>query len=111
MDKIRATDDKQQLEGLGQIISAEEMRDALNAFIKEPGQKWKILPLMIKMPPQVFAKLLAYANDAQLELLKTESMTEPLQHQLLLFSHLWENKFQELLEKEKGLQKISGNWN
>ena len=106
MNKIREIEDKQQLEALGSRLAPQEILEILNELIADTSQKWKLLPLMIKMQPHTFSKLLEYSHDGHIELFKEESLTEPIQHQLLIFSHLFENHLSQLQKKKLELSNV-----
>lgn len=65
----------------------------------------KISPLLVGMPNEVFSEILSYPSDDEISLLKQEAATEPLQHQLTLFSHDMIYKLDVLTDKLRDVER------
>ena len=88
-DIINNLKDVHQLESAGKSIDAEQLLEIL-----ERSREWeantlqtKLQSLFVGIPQQVFAEMLIKASPAHLEILKQGSMSEPIQHHLILFIH------------------------
>lgn len=90
--KIRAAIDTlntpQQLEAVGRTASFEQISEVLSWIAKnKDANQAKLFPFFVGMPQEVFLLLLMQASPEQQTLLKEESITEPIQHQLTLLTH------------------------
>ncbi|MEC7839594.1 MAG: hypothetical protein VX777_06110 [Chlamydiota bacterium] len=85
---LSGLNDREALEVIGKSITPALFLEALkrkNSIDSEILRK--IPPLLVGMEHQVFCKLLDIIDSEQLGILLQESSTEPLQHQITLFSH------------------------
>jgi hypothetical protein len=79
---IQHTENKPCLEAIGTAISPEQFFCLLGFTDFK-----KFSPLLVGMAHETFRKLLLQATQEQLKLLKHQGMSEPLQHQITLYSH------------------------
>lgn len=70
----------------------------------------KLLPLLVGMKPEVFKELMANATQKQLDLLKKEAITEPLQYQIQTLANLLDNEVTAInkmtIQSEQGISTI-----
>lgn len=92
---IQATDEAARLEAVGKGFSVTQFLSILSAIDQHALPIEKLSPLLVGLIPAVFQQALMQISDSQLEILKQESLTEPLQHQLTLFIHAFERLCQE----------------
>ncbi len=97
------TDEPMRLEAIGKGFSLQQFLIILNAIAQHTLPIEKLSPLLVGMAPVIFQQALAQLTPAQLNILKRESLTEPLQHQLTLFSHTYDRLF---IEQEEALSQI-----
>lgn len=71
------------LEVAGKRISLEQALELLNF----KGERWKLSPLFVGIPHSVFTDLIVNASSDQMESLKEEAITEPIQHQMSVLTH------------------------
>jgi hypothetical protein len=77
-----------ELEAAGKTLNLQQLYAILDYAAKaHPEVHWKLSPLFVGLPHPLFSQLLLAASPHQLEVLKLEAMTEPLQHHLTLISH------------------------
>lgn len=77
-----------QLEAAGKNLTLAQAYALLDyAAESDPQFHWKLSPLLVGLPHALFAQLLLSASPHQLEILKLEAVTEPVQHQLTLVTH------------------------
>lgn len=77
-----------QLEAAGKNLSQAQVYAILDyAAEADPQFHWKLSPLLVGMPHTLFSQLLLAASPQQLEILKLEAITEPVQHQLTMLTH------------------------
>lgn len=78
----------QQLEAAGKNLSLTQSFALLDyAADADPQFHWKLSPLLVGMPHTLFSQILLAASPRQLNVLKMEAMTEPVQHHLTLLTH------------------------
>jgi len=95
---IEVLNTPQQLEAVGRAVSFEQICEILSWITENKDlHQAKLFPLFVGMPQGLFLLLLVQATPAQQILLKQESISEPIQHQLTLLTH--------------SLSSISGNQN
>lgn len=77
--------ERRQLEAAGKVLAPSQALAILEQYqdIDHP-QHWKLSPIFIGMPFSLFSQILSMATDNQLQLLKQEAITEPIQHHLSL---------------------------
>lgn len=105
---ITGLTDIQQLEVAAKYLNLSQILEILeNSQNWDSGLKQSKLPsLFVGMPHQLFSEMLGNTSQQHLDVLKYESITEPLQHHLMLFIHQATNKINEfsdslaILEKE-----------
>lgn len=98
MLEIETIEDRKQIENLGKRISAQELSQTILFLMKTSSMQWKFFPLLIHLQVGVFSHFLQNATHTELAFLQSNSLIEPLQHQLFLFSHFWENELKQLEE-------------
>ncbi len=78
----------EQLEAAGKNLSLPQALALLDYTADaDPQFHWKLSPLLVGMPHPLFSQLLLASSPHQLEILKLEAVTEPIQHQLTLQTH------------------------
>lgn len=78
----------QQLEAVGRTASFEQASEVLSWIAeKKDSNQAKLFPFFVGMSQEVFLSLLMQAPPEQQTLLKEESISEPIQHQLTLLTH------------------------
>lgn len=84
----------EQLQIAGRSLSVPQILDFLesNLLVREDTFN-KLLAILVGMTHQTFAQLLNEISDEQLQVLLQTSFSEPLQHQLTVFSHEMNNKY------------------
>lgn len=77
--------ERRQLEAVGKVLAPSLAFEFLELYqdIDHP-QHWKLSPIFVGMPFPVFSQILSNLTDSQLQLLKEEAITEPIQHHLSL---------------------------
>lgn len=91
------------LECLGQNSSLWHLQETLRYTEQAPQQQAKLLAIFAGLPFAVFEQLLNAIEPAHLQLLQKIGHTEPLLHQLTLFSHRYELLYKEHCEEVSGL--------
>lgn len=92
---ISATDEPMRLEAIGKGFSLSQFLCVLSAIAAKTIPIEKLSPLLVGLSPMVFQQALVQLTPLQLSILKRESLTEPLQHQLTLFSHNYERLYED----------------
>ena len=88
LDKINTLSDYRALENFGKELSLQEALEVLTLFQRElQDQRWKLPPILVGLPHSIFNQLLLVATPAQLETIKNEAITEPVQHQTTVAAH------------------------
>lgn len=72
-----------QLETAGKVLNLAQVFEVIHDVRLES----KLSPIFVGMPHQVFVHLLLLANPKELQVLKLEGITEPVQHHLMQMSH------------------------
>lgn len=90
-----ATSEDKALEVFAQSISSEQFLQILS-FCDLHNQRSKLPLLFIALPVEIFKNILLNASDLQLNILKQESVTEPLQLHLLHLQHELSGQLQNL---------------
>lgn len=76
------------LEEAGKALTAPQFLEVVDLLSSLKGDDHlKLLPLLIGMPLMTFVEVICTASKTQMDVLKLESVTEPIQHQLTLFCH------------------------
>ena len=75
---IHALTSREQLEAAGHSLSLAQALELLG----HPQEIHKLPQILVGMPLSRFIELIASASDKQLEILKQESVSEPVQHHL-----------------------------
>lgn len=89
------------LEAAGASISAMQAIEIIETASRL--NHLKLLPILVGMPHSIFREILAHATNQQLRILKLESVSEPVQHHLLLFIH---ETTKILLNYSKDIEKL-----
>ncbi|MCA6602673.1 MAG: hypothetical protein IM537_21290 [Pseudanabaena sp. M57BS1SP1A06MG] len=75
------------IEQASQALNIAQVLDLLShREILETKEIWKLSPLFVGMRPSVFREILSQANPEQLQTLKQEGITEPLQHHITILT-------------------------
>lgn len=100
---ILGMNERLQLEMAAQGLSLEQLRFLVDNLLQpEDKHHWKLAPLLMGMPVELFSAFLFSATEKQLHLLQQEAVTEPVQHQLSLLLHELSHQTQTI-EKEVDL--------
>lgn len=98
--------EKNQLEVVGSALSVDQALDLLGHYPKwEDRHRIKLIALLVGMANKTFIETLYKANQGHIQVLKLESMTEPVQHHLIMLSHLAAKQFEALDEEIIQLEK------
>jgi hypothetical protein len=89
------TDEPMRLEAIGKGLSLQQFLIVLNALSQQTLPIEKLSPLLVGLAPLVFQQALNQFTPTHLNILKRESLSEPLQHQLTLFSHTYNRLYSE----------------
>ncbi len=94
--KIRAAimglSEKPTLEEAGKVLSIPQIFELLDKLLGiEDKHHWKLSPLLVGISHDTFSKFLQSAGEKEINLLKLDSVTEPVQHHLTLLTHELEN--------------------
>lgn len=105
---IQDTEEPMRLEAIGKGFSLQQFLIILSSIAQHDLPIEKLSPLLVGLAPAIFQQALHQLNTEQLAMLKQESLTEPLQHQLTLFAHALERvcQLQESVIQQIG-QKVS----
>lgn len=107
---IRGLKEKSQLQAAGKSLSVYQIIYILDCIIADKTALFDVLaPLLVGMPQNTFRGMLTKVNQTQLNLLKQEAITEPMQHHLTLLTHELMAEltaFHNTLEKQ--IQEIEG---
>ncbi|MFI5344561.1 MAG: hypothetical protein ACHQUC_10110, partial [Chlamydiales bacterium] len=87
---IQDTEEPMRLEAVGKGFSLQQFLIILSSIAQHALPIGKLSPLLVGLAPAIFQQALHQLNFEQLSVLKQESLTEPLQHQLTLFIHALE---------------------
>lgn len=88
IEQISPLTDYRALESFGKELSLPKALELLTLFQKElQEQRWKLPPILVGLPHPIFSHLLLKATGGQLETLKKEAVTEPVQHQMTVAAH------------------------
>lgn len=80
---INGLAERSQLEAAGKALLPLPALDVLEQYKKmENPQHWKLSPIFVGMSSQVFNQILISVSTSQLQILKQEGVTEPIQHHL-----------------------------
>lgn len=84
---VKGLTDHYQIEAVGTALSPYQAIIIFEKFC-EPAetQHWKLPPLLVGMPHDVFCHILRRASPEVLDVLKEEAVTEPVQHHLALIA-------------------------
>jgi len=80
--------DYRALESFGKELNLSQALELLALFNQQlQEQRWKLPPILVGLPHPLFNQLLLAATPEQLEILKKEAITEPVQHQITVSAH------------------------
>lgn len=103
------------LEAAGRTLTVSQVLEIIDQFPAiEALNRKRFLSIFIHMPPRLFSEIMTSASEQQLSILKQESTSEPLHHQLTVFCHETTSKLAndakrvERLEKEIEALDIEG---
>jgi hypothetical protein len=102
--KIRALfnglNQRDYLKECGEALSVKQLIEILDQVTElDAVHHWKLLPLLVGLPPRVFEELLLTASAIQIQVIKQEGITEPIQHQLTNLLHEWAREVESRSEK------------
>lgn len=97
---ILALENKPQLEAAGKALSIEQ---CLELFAFFPNAVRKLSPLIFGLSHEIFRAVLMRGDENQLLALKQQSMAEPIQHQMTVYSHQLQTRLKELNVKYEDL--------
>lgn len=109
---IESLKDYKALETVGKGLIFEQALELLNQFQKLlRNENWKFSPLIVGMSHGVFTEMLIAAKPEEMQTLKEEVITEPVQHQMTLLTHEVTKQIpafsQELENLEKSIRSIN----
>ncbi len=93
---ISSIHDTHQLESTGQSLNAAQFLKVLDAVSQKVLPENTLLPLLVGIPTETFIQIINQASPDQLNLLKLESVTEPIQHHLTSFVNKAEKASEEI---------------
>lgn len=93
---LEYVDSSDQFELLAKELTSLQFLSFLEVISRHPSFKEKLSLLLVGLQPKVFLDALHSLTSQHLNLLKQESLLEPLQFQLLQFAHLGEELESEL---------------
>lgn len=96
---INGIQETRQLELTGQTLNASQFLKIIDAVSEKVIAENKLLPLLVGMPKETFIQILNEASAAELNLLKLESVTEPIQHHLTTFVNTAEKTSERIAEE------------
>lgn len=99
--KIRAAilglNKRPQLEVASSQLSLDQVLELIDKTLQiEDKHHWKLSPIIVGLPFEVFSQLLNSASEKQLQLLQHEGVTEPVQHQITTLSHEFSNQIEQI---------------
>lgn len=84
---LRDLNDYAQLEALGKKLTLSHILEIFTIKFFEKYDSWKLAPLFVGMPHQLFIDFIQNATSKNMELLYFEASIEPVQHHLTLLAH------------------------
>jgi len=97
---IAQVTDLAQLESIGKGMNSDQIFDTINQAIQGNANVISKIPsIIIGLNHMVFAQVVSRANEEQLNYLKREGESEPIQHQLTILTHLLHNHTHPLLKE------------
>lgn len=100
---LSSTGPTELLECMGQHFSHWHLQETLCYMEQTPPQQAKLLAIFAGLPFTVFEQLMKGIEPAHLQLLQKIGHTEPLLHQLTLFSHRYELLYKEHCDEADAL--------
>lgn len=89
-----------QLEAAGRSLSVAQAIELIDHTLQiEDKHHWKLPPLLVGMPLDIFSQILDLATEQHLHLFQHEGVTEPIQHQLTTLGHKMMTQIEDM-EKE-----------
>jgi len=97
---VKGLNNRQAIEQASQALNIDQVLDLLShREILETKEIWKLSPIFVGMRPSVFREILTQANAAELQILKQEGITEPLQHHITILTEDILNEIDELFRQ------------
>jgi len=99
-------DKKRKVEAIGRNLDGKS-----SIFLSEKALEldmnvhWKFISLLVGFSRSIFLNLLTAAPEKQIEMLKHDAMTEPMQHHLVMFIHEMEKEVEHLTEEVERFEK------
>lgn len=85
---IQGSTDNKQLEAIGRSLTLAQAHHILDETNQNVNiGHWKLSPLFVGIPHGLFTRILLTATTSQMNVLKQEVITEPLQHHLTVLTH------------------------
>ncbi|MBA3237589.1 MAG: hypothetical protein H0T62_04470 [Parachlamydiaceae bacterium] len=84
------------LEALGSTLTLEQLLELLDFSTVNKEQVWKLFPIFVAIPHQLFSELLFEIPEKRKHQLQQLCVTEPLQHHLILFVHEVKRLFDQI---------------
>ena len=85
---IQGLNENRQIEAVGRALNLSQALHILDEVSKtEKNGHWKLSPLLVGMPHRIFTQLLIAASPIQMNALKQEVITEPVQHHMTVLTH------------------------
>lgn len=95
---IGSIQETRQLELTGQTLTPPQLLKIVDAISQKALPETKLLPLLVGLPTETFIQILNIASPAELDFLKLESVTEPIQHHLTAFVNKAEKASERIAE-------------
>lgn len=96
---IGSIQETRELEMAGQTLTAPQFLKIIDAVAQKALPESKLLPLLVGLPTEVFIQIINRASPNELDLLKLESVTEPIQHHLTSFVNKAEQTSDQIVEE------------
>ncbi len=111
---LKGINEYSKLEAVGKILSAQQIQEIFDyAHQTAQNENWKLSPLLVGISHYAFMQFLRSASSIQMQYLKQEVFSEPLQHHLSVLTHQLLNEIprdDELLIKlEKTIEQLDAS--
>lgn len=108
---VKAIEEPSRLEAIGKGLSLNQFLKILSSISEHILPLEKLSPLLVGLSPLLFQQVLMNLDSKQLKILQQESSAEPLQHQLTLCMHAYEQFYlkseQAILKEQKTIEEIN----
>lgn len=89
---VLSIEDKPRLEAIGRALNADQ---ALELFSSLTNAVKRLSPILVGLPHTVFQEVIRKSEAKNLQALKQEGTTEPVQHQITLYLHTLSKRLKE----------------